>query len=511
MKTAFVNGQLYTPEAIREKMPPAEAVLVEAGKVVAVGTSADLRRALSSEDTTVDLQGNRLYPGFHDAHTHLGSYGTRLRQLDLHGLPNLKAVLERTAAYARTLKPGEWLVGRGWDESRWPENRYITRADLDPITPNNPALLLRVDGHMGVFNSLGLRTLGQSTSDLSGLSDVSDGILRESALDSAREKIQPTVAQRKQDILAAIQKAHELGVTAIGEIATREDLHAFLDLWRAGELKLRVNLIPIWEIWDDVESAGLKAGAGDDILCVHGIKFFADGSIGARTALLSEDYADAPGNRGQPYLDLPMIEEAIRTVVAAGFQPVTHAIGDAAIERVLSIYERLSPLPTLGSRVSGLRPRIEHLEMPTLAHLDRLKALGGIASMQPNFIGEWGLPGAMYEQRLGLARREAMNPLWEIQHRGLPLCFGSDMMPFSPLYGIRCALMAPARKQQLKERDAVLAYTEGAAYAAFRENLWGKTAPGFCADFAALSDSPSEMANVLMTVFNGEIVFRRGL
>ncbi|MGH8103781.1 MAG: amidohydrolase [bacterium] len=567
MMTAFVHGAVFTPDALRGKGEPAEAVLVEDGKIAAVGKTADIRNALKPDDTTIDLQGQLMYPGFIDAHTHLGSYGTRLRQLDLHNLMSLQAALAKIEAYARTLEPGEWLVGRGWDESRWPENRYITRADLDPSTPQNPALVLRVDGHLGAFNSIALRALGILESD------ASDGILKESALDSARGKIQPTVAERKEDILQAIQKAHELGVTGIGEIATREDFHAFLELWKSRQLKLRVNLIPLWEIWGEVckmirgeenvpalqeyefprktrdslrsppPPEGRQLGDalsvaerafGDDTLTIRGIKFFADGSIGARTALLSDDYADAPGVRGQPYLDLPVIEEGIRTVVAAGFQPVTHAIGDAAIERVVSIYERVlsdTPHPSKdsgqalhlprkgegkgeGKRLGqdlGFRPRIEHFEMPSIEHIERLKSVGGIASMQPNFIGEWGLPGAMYEQRLGHSRWERMNPLWEIQRRGLPMCFGSDMMPFSPLYGIRCALMSPVRRQQIKEREAILAYTEGGACAAFMEHRWGKIGPGYCADFVVLDDSPSEMANVRMTVFGGEIVYRKAL
>jgi len=507
MKRLFIGGQVFTPEALLGKAQPAEAVLVENGKVSAVGSASDLRPLLQPNDDLVDLQGGYLYPGFIDAHTHLASYGTSLGELLLNDCSSKESVWKALSQAVQTTPEGEWVIGRRWDESKWPERQYLTRQELDTVAPRHPVFLLRIDGHLGVLNSLALHTLGMP------LEKFPDGILKERALDEVRQRLRPFPARREKDIQRAVQEAHKLGVTSIHEIASSEDLQAYLSLWEKSRgaiavseraLKLRIYLIPTYEAWKEAADSSFRTPLpGDEWLRIRGIKFFADGSIGAHTALLSEEYTDLPGCRGEFYLPPAELEQGIREIVHAGFQPCIHAIGDAGIRTVLNILTNISESIPL----SHLRPRIEHFEMPAEEDIQRLKTLGGIASVQPNFIGEWGLPGGMYEERLGVQRMSQMNPLWEIHHRGVPLCFGSDMMPFSPLYGIRCCLFAPFRRQQLKEREAILAYTAGGAFASFQEHDLGSIQPEKWADFVLLSHPISEMPRVLMTVIGGEIVF----
>lgn len=511
MKRLFIGGQVFTLECLQGKRPPAEAVLVEDGKILATGSASDLRPLVQHGDALVDLQGGYLYPGFVDAHTHLTGYGASLRELLLSSCNTRQEALNSVRAYCQTIPEGEWVTGRRWDESRWQEHQYLTRQDLDSAAPKHPVFLLRIDGHLGVLNSLALHTLGIPSEKFP------DGILKERALDEVRNRLRPSPLQREKDIQRGVQEALKSGVTAIHEITSPEDLPVYLCLWeksqKAGEiqerdLKIRLYLIPVWEGWQEVQRLQIRvynpestAPRSDPWLSIRGVKFFADGSVGAHTALLSEDYSDLPGSRGEHYLPPDELEQGIREVTAEGFQPCVHAIGDAAIEQVLQIYERITP------RTPSSRPRIEHFEMPSLDHIQRLKNLGGIASVQPNFIGEWGLPGGMYEERLGKERMSRMNPLWEIQRQGLHMCFGSDMMPFSPLYGIRCALYAPFRCQQIKEREAILAYTASGAYASFREHDLGSIEPGKWADFTLLNQPPSEMPRVLMTIVAGEVLY----
>jgi predicted amidohydrolase YtcJ len=487
----FHNCEVFTPEALARGKPPARSIEFVCGIVVSIGQS----KPSAPCARRVNLRGALVFPGFIDAHTHLASYGASLKDLRLNDLPSAEDVYIRVNEAAQRTPPGEWILGRGWDESRWTPPLPLSAKRLSDICPQHPVFLLRVDGHIGLLNDAGFHRLGLDPRR------YSDGALRESELDAARAAFRAPPENRAADILRAAQEALSLGITSIHEMAHTEDLHAYRHLWRESRLPLRVYLIPYYSAWRRALDEGLLPSTTDRWLWSRGVKFFADGSLGARTALLSEDYADAPGHRGRHYEDPEFTATGIAEVLSSGYQPVIHCIGDSAIDWALTTLERATTVS------SETRPRLEHFELPTDDHIRRLKALGGIASMQPNFTGQWGFPGSLYEQRLGPARLSRMNPLWNLHHRKVPMCFGSDSMPMSPVFGIRSAVSPPFRSQQIKPRDATRYHTAGGAFASFAEDWLGVLAPGFLADLVVMTAMPDEMGKILATVVAGNLAF----
>jgi predicted amidohydrolase YtcJ len=276
----------------------------------------------------------------------------------------------------------------------------------------------------------------------------------------------------------------------------------YRDLDLAGELTLRVRL----NYWSDHREAlretGLATNHGSEFVRTGGVKTFTDGSLGARTAKLTEPYADAGDETGQWVVTPAELDDLTERVNDAGFQMTAHAIGDAAIDAVLDAYEQTDADPA--------RHRIEHVELPSEEAVKRLADAGAVASVQPNFL-KWAGEGGLYDARLGSERRTRSNPFRELLDAGVPLAFGSDCMPLDPLFGIHQTVNAPAERQRLSTTEALCAYTSGAAYAGFDEHRLGTIEPGKKADFVVLDRSPwetSEVADidVAMTVVDGDIV-----
>ncbi|NIR59782.1 MAG: amidohydrolase [Gammaproteobacteria bacterium] len=477
--------------------PQAEAVAVADGRVLALDAAA--RDAAGPRTRRLALAGAALLPGFIDAHTHLPEYGCRLAQPDLSAVGSLAALLERLGTLARERTAGEWLVACGWDESRWPEGRMPTRRDLDAAVPHHPVLAYRVDMHMGVANTAGLRRLGHSAAS------HPQGRLLEQELIEAYRRLAPDAEGRREGLARAVEACHARGVTAVHATVSEDDL-ALLQEARAGDgLDVRVAAYVLWE--GGTPPARTPAGDGVDAwLAVRGAKLFADGSVGARSAAFRDGYADAPGWRPEPRLDVPALTEAMREAARRGLQVAVHCIGDAAVTATVDALDRADYPPRL-------RPRLEHMEWARDADLSALRRRGGVASCQPNFVGRWGLAGGLYERRLGLAYGGAHNRYRQVLATGVPLAFGSDHMPFGPLYGLHWAVNAPQPAQRLTVAEALAAYTRGAAYAAFEENRQGMIRPGHHADLVALSEDPRgagprlEQLRVVATVCGGVVRF----
>jgi len=435
--------------------------------------------------------------------------------VDLSKVRTRQAALQRIRARHLRLPPGEWLVATGWDETAWGERRYLSAAELDAIAPARPVVAFRMCFHLATVSSTGLARL-QLPPETQGVDrDPSTGrptgILREQGVESVAKAVGASDAQCRAGLRQAIRLAHGLGLTTLCDLTHPLHLPVYQRAFDERWLKVRIVFGLSAEVLDAARSLGLQTGFGNRWLRVGPVKIFADGAIGARTAAVGEPFADDPGNRGALIRPPEELHRLMREAHAAGFQLAVHAIGDQGIEAVLDGIEAMF----LTHQKRTARPRIEHFELPTRPQLRRAKRLGVMASMQPNFIGKWGLPGSMYDDRLGPERSATINPLRWVLDEGLTLAFGSDGMPLGPLYGLHWAVNAPYPSQRLTVDEALHAYTLGSAHALLEETHLGSLEPGKLADLVVLDrdlhDAPDQLKDLRVErVFvGGEEVHRR--
>jgi predicted amidohydrolase YtcJ len=496
----FVNGHVWTVTRGR-----ADAVAVRDGKIVAVGRNEEVEKLKGQPTQTIDLKGQTLLPGFIDAHTHFISTGLEETLfLEVTNIRSLAETLEKLRERAQTLPEGAWLRARGWDESLWPEQQYITKRDLDRVAPDHPAIAIRVDGHLLCANSQALNTV-KNFKIRPGEFDEVSGLLREETAWSFLDQIQPTHEQFQEAILTATQKAYGLGVTSLHDIVRPSHVKAYMALHQTKKLKIRIYFNPEIKYLDELERAGLRTGLGDRWLRLGAIKFFADGSIGARNAALHQPYRDAPGTTGKLNYEPSELNHLVKRSHEAGFQVMIHAIGDRAIDAALDAYADVGVSPER-------RHRIEHVELATASHLKRMNQMGILASMQPNFV-QWSGKGGLYETRLGPDRDAQIDPHRAVLNLGVRLVFSSDRMPFSPLYGIHSAVNAPFESQRISVEEAIRSYTIEGAYASFEEKEKGSIEVGKLADLVVLGEDPTknskkiEQLSVKMTFLEGQRVY----
>lgn len=490
---------------------PAEAVAVRDGQITGVGSGDECEPPDSRETERVDLAGRTVLPGFIDAHTHMSVVGQYELEADLTDADSPEACLDRleTLRDERTGTDEQWILGFGYDESTW-GGEYLTREQLDEVSDRRPVVAYREDMHVASVNSVVLDRY--RTQMPSGNVRTADGeptgVIVEDAVDIVRDRTSADPERTREYLLAAQEYANRHGVTAVHDMVRNSHApRVYRDLDMADELTLRVRINYWRDHLDAVVETGLRSNHGSDRVRVGGIKTFTDGSIGGRTARLSEPYADAAaGNstadeHGDWVVEPDQLEELVERVDDAGLQMTTHAIGDEAITATLDAYEG----------TSSDRHRIEHAEILTDEFIDRLAESDVIASMQPNFL-KWAREDGLYTQRLGDERRLASNRFGELQNAGVSLAFGSDCMPLDPLFGIEQVVDAPSSEQQLSVTAALRAYTAGGAYAGFDEDRLGTIEVDKRADLVVLDESPwtaDDIADidVAMTIVDGTIVF----
>jgi predicted amidohydrolase YtcJ len=493
--------------------PDAEAVAIRDGEIVGVGSTYELDFLAGVETDRIDLDGRTLVPGFVDAHTHLELLGQHQREADLAGASR-SGCLDRLCA--RRDETDGWVLGFGYEESEWDETTYLTREDLDAVSTTRPVAAFREDGHLVSVNSVVLDRYGDEFPAENVHRDGGEptGVLVEGALDTIREVIRPDREQMRTYLLTAQEYALERGVTTVHEMVRRSHApRVYRELDRAGDLTLRVRLNYWADHLDAVLEAGLAPNHGSDRVRTGGIKTFVDGSIGSRTARLSEPYADSPATetdthdgtndegRGEWVTPPDELAELVERVDDAGLQMTMHAIGDVAIATALDALEG----------TSGERHRIEHAEVLTDELIERLAASDVVVSMQPNYL-KWAGEGGLYDSRLGPSRRRASNRFGALADAGAQLAFGSDCMPLDPLFGIHQAINAPDPAQRLGVTEAMQAYTAGGAAAGFDEHRLGTIEVGTCADLVALSGSPwdtddIDALDVDLTLVGGNVAY----
>lgn len=492
----FTGGPVLTQDRAR---PESDALAVVGNRIAALGDAA---RAMRGPKTrVVDLAGRALVPGFVDAHNHLVSYGLRLMRLDLGNVREASEVLDAVRERAG-MTPGDgWVVGHSWDEARWRDPALPSRKALDEAAGGRRVLLARVDRHGGLASSAALVAAGVEP-------QADSAFVVEHEYDRLVRLVSPTLQTLVKGIGAATRKAHELGVTSSHVICAGEDFAALQAARDLGVLGVRVSCFVEEAALESAVGLGARRGLGDAWVRLLGLKLYADGSLGSRTAAIRFPYRDAtPETRGMLLHPDGVLEARVRRAREKGLQVAVHAIGDRAARRVLDAFQMAGVAP-------ADRARIEHLEMADDADLARAAAMGVVASVQPNFTGEWGHKGGMYEQRLGWDEARRLNRFGLYARRGLPLAFGSDDMPLGPLYGIRSAVEAPEPDQRVAVEDALRAYTAGAAWAGYAEDEVGTLREDMLADLAVLSEDPRDTrelsrVSVVMTVVDGEVVHAR--
>ncbi len=490
-----VGARIFT--AARER-PWARALAVSGDRLVAVGTEAQASRWAGRGTRRIDVGGRVVVPGFIDAHAHLGDAAGEIGWTDLAGTRSLEEAVERLRKAASGKAPGEWTVGTGWDEAKWPERRYLTREDLDRVSRDHPVVARRVDCHMGSLNSQAL-ALAQDLAGTRGFEADAPGrptgILKEDAFAAFHQRFGAGESGIARGLAAAARMAHRLGVTSIHDVVNLPAWRAYQHARRAGRLRLRVYAMPRDNLLPSLSAAGMMTGLGDAWLRLGAIKVFSDGSLGAYTAALRDDYVGRPGDRGMLVHSPRELRKILETAHRAGFQTATHALGDRAIHETLAALEEIQAAEPRNEA----RHRIEHYELPDEDVLRRTRAAGLVVCCQPNFVGQWSGPGDVYETRLGRERASGNNPYRLVLRHGIPLAFGSDGMPYGPLYGIHSAVNGFFEDQRISPEDAVRAYTAGGAYASFEEDGKGTLEPGKLADFAVLDGDPFAVPDRIRT------------
>ena len=476
----FENGVVRTLDPAN---PIGSWVLVEGGKVLRVGRGQAL---VASHVERFDLGGRTLVPGFTDAHVHLTWMATSFMGPDLSGSENVESVLAAVRAWQGEGRgeDGAWIAGDGFDESTWTDKRLPTRHEIDAVEKGRPVLIRRVCGHVGVLNSQALARVvpGPHT-------NADTGRIAETDLWALNDRLRPSPEQLVRVLPQVFALLHAHGITAVHDVISAEMLRALQMQRNRGLLPLRVSCSLPADRLEALRSCGLQSGFGDEWLEVLGIKVFVDGSLGARTAWLREPYSDDPTTRGTPLYTQEALAALFAAGDAVGAQLMIHAIGDAALERVLDC------MPPHIAADNPLRHRLEHVEVTPPDLLQRLAVSGLHACVQPNFAGRWSQPGGMNEQRLG-PRMPHCNAYRALADAGVPLGFGSDCMPLGALDGLRAAVRHPDAAQRLDPLQALDLYTRAAAFLRRAETVHGQIRPGLAADFALLSHDPGTEAGI---------------
>ena len=513
----------------------AHAIAIGGNRITAVGDDATVLRLRGPSTRVIDAAGATLIPGLHDAHGHVGALGSNLQTLDFRGTTSFEQVVAGVRQRVASTPPGQWILGRGWDQNDWTDKAWPTEELLSAVAPRHPVYLTRIDGHAALVNRAAMELAGltASTADpeggriIRGPRGEPTGVLIDRAQNLVSARIPSiTQAQLEARLLMADQEFRRLGLTMVHDAGTdAETVDAYRRLIEAGRLKTRIyvmlrgslpSLRPFFE-------KGPVTGAADPRLVVRAIKLVADGALGSRGAAMLEPYSDEPGTAG--LLTTPPEEVYAQTVAAsqAGFQTGIHAIGDRGNRIAMDTFERVErEVP--GAR--ALRLRIEHAQILDAAEIPRFARLGIIASMQATHATS-DMPWV--PDRIGTTRMREGAYVWQtLLQSGVVVANGSDfpVEEPNPMLGLYAAITRqdpsgnPAGgwmpDQRMTRDQALRSFTVSAAYAGHVEGMLGSLEPGKLADFVVLSKDvmrvpPAEILTtaVRMTVIGGEVVYEQ--
>ncbi|HEY6970350.1 MAG TPA: amidohydrolase [Candidatus Angelobacter sp.] len=533
------NANIYT---VDDHTPHAQAVAVKGDKIVLVGSDSDAQRYVGPNTRVLDLKGATVVPGLTDSHYHFLGVGARELTFNLEGTKSLDDLLARVKERVAAAKPGEWISGRGWIETFWKPPVFPTRWELDKVSPNNPVILGRSDGHGTVVNSAALKLAGidRNTPNPFGGEISKDkngepnGMLLDHAQALVRDKVPPeAAADPEKAAIAADQRSIMLGWCEVQDPGGMwEDVDVYRKLYQQGQLKIRMYKA-VWgpgPAADRLLREGAQVGLFDHHFTLRTIKVVSDGALGSRGAALLAPYSDKPDTSGFLTVEADKLRPMLVAALKQGIQVETHAIGDRANRFILDEYQQaFNAVPAAERKVAEPRWRDEHTQIVNPLDLPRFAQLHIIPSMQPSHaIGDLFFA----PRRLGTERLHGAYAWQTLIKMGNIIAGGSDAPvergePMIEFYAAVARKPLPERMQgatldkavwhpeeAMTREQALKAFTLWPANAAFEEDLKGSITPGKLADFTVLSGDIMKIpeAEILkttnvMTIIGGQIVY----
>ena len=533
--SVYINGNICT---VDEEQPNASALAVKGQKLIFVGDDGKAMNYIGNNTKIIDLKGKTVLPGLMEGHMHLPMLGENLLKVDAFWKPKAE-ILAAVRNEAAKVNPGEWITGFGWNNTIWEDNAYPTREDLDSVSPDNPVVLERTDGHMIWVNSKALELAGitRDSKDPQGGEILRDaggnptGCLTDTAGEPVQKIIPALSAEReKEAILKAQSQLLSYGFTSIMDAGSNMNtIDMFHELYKEEKLKIRLYSL-IGGDWGGtigeaernyIANNAPQKALYDNRLSINAVKFFADGSLGSRSAALLADYSDRPGHKGNYKFTDQQIYDEMKDAYNKGYQIATHAIGDGAASQVINTYEKLMK----ANPRSDARLRIEHFQVAQVSDIKRIADLDILPAMQPTHATS---DKTMAEDRIGKDRMAGAYAWRKVIDSGNIIIGGSDapVELVNPYHGLYAAVTRTDRAGQpeggwyigeaMTREEALKAFTIWAAYGQFEEDLKGSLEAGKLADFVVIDRDymkcpANEIKDIqaLTTVLGGEAVYQK--
>ncbi|MBQ3403991.1 MAG: amidohydrolase family protein [Oscillospiraceae bacterium] len=531
--SVFRNANIYTAD---DDNPTATAIAVKDGRLVYVGDEAGVEAFIGDSTEVEDLNGLTMLPGMMEGHNHFEAVGSNMDSLDLFWKPK-DVILDRVAAAVEAAEDGEWITGSGWLNTMWDDTAFPTKEDLDAIAPNNPVLLYRADGHMAWVNSMAFELAGitAETPNPQGGEFVKNdeggllGCITDLAIDPISALIPPdTEEDIQRHMLMAQDHLLSLGITSQMDAGVSIDtINIYKDLYEQGQLKLRsYPLIYIVADTSNEEADYVRDNAPegrlfDDRLLLQGVKIETDGSLGARSAAMLEEYSDRPGYTGEFRFTPEQLYDAFKLSYDNGYQICTHTIGDGAAREVIDTLERCEQ----ENPRDDVRLRIEHFQVVNVDDITRAIEMGIIPSMQYCHATSDML---MAEDRIGQERMQGAYAWRTVIDQGGIIVAGTDapVELSNPWHNFYAGVTRTNRagdpeggwypEQAVTREEALKSYTSWCAYGQFEEDILGSLTVGKWADFVVIDrdvmtcpEDEIKDVQAVMTAVAGEVLYRR--
>ncbi len=540
------GGTIYTVDSVQTTV---EAVATKNDKILFAGSLSEAEAYKTEQTKVIDLQGKTMTPGLIEGHGHFMGLGYNELNLDLMSTTSYQEIVDAVAIAVEKAKPGEWITGRGWHQSKWTEmpeetvDGFQTHGLLSAVSPDNPVYLSHASGHAGFANAkameiAGLQILGKEGIDgleVSGGEVMRDdlgqptGIFNERAQTLITKHIPETTPEKDAKAFElAVAACHRNGITGFHDAGIgQETISLFEKMKSEGKMGIRLYaMLTGWdkELLEKWYAQGPMVDA-DNLFTIRSVKLNCDGALGARGAWLLEEYTDRPGHFGHETLPMEFVKETALNGLKHGFQVCAHAIGDRANKEILDRYE--AAFTEMPNETNDNRYRIEHAQHLHPDDIPRFAQLGVIPAMQAVHMSS-DRPWAI--DRLGEKRIKEGAYMWQaLLKTGIPIVNGTDV-PVEPLNPIASFYASVSRKtlkglpeggyepeQKMTREQALRSYTLDAAYGAFEEDIKGSITPGKLADFTIYNQDLMTVAEnkildtkVAMTIFNGEVVYEKG-